>query len=104
MKLAILGYICAGIGVVAGTGILLGLAKFWRRLVPKSASARQAVFLIPAAHWSSFFTLGIANDKDLMRHPIYAAVTGLLWASPAWWFSPQRKQPIAAASNREQAN
>jgi hypothetical protein len=46
----------------------------------------------------SFCCLGIANDADLMVHPINAAVTALMWSSPAllfggillWWLSPQK--------------
>lgn len=93
-------YFSFGIGTGIGSvGALCVLVWIYRkRLMPKTARGKQVSVLIPAALWTSFCFLGIANDSDLMLHPINAAVTALFWASPAflfgwiafWWFSPQR--------------
>lgn len=92
-------------GFMAGAGgvgvLCIVVAVNRKRLIPKSVRGKQISVLLPAALWCSFCFVGIASDSDLMRHPINAAVTAMLWASPAllfggillWWFSPRSSAP-----------
>lgn len=93
------------VGLAAGFGgvgaLCIVVALYWKRFVPKTARGKQLCILLPAVGWSTFCILGIANDMEMMRHPINAAVTALFWVSPAllfggllfWWFSPERSRP-----------
>jgi hypothetical protein len=97
----VLGYLSglAGLGFVV-VRYRRKFISYSKSLVPRSTRAKQLAVLFPVASWCSACCLYQVLDPMLMRHPINAAVTALLFSVPAlifgaislWWLSQGRNK------------
>lgn len=70
-----------------------------KRLIPRTSRTRQLAVLLLVASWCSICCLYQAFDPWMMRHPIDAVATTLLFSAPAiifgavclWWLSQANK-------------
>ena len=70
-----------------------------KKLIPRTLRTKQLAALLLVASWCSVSCLYQLFDPRLMRHPIDAAATALLFSAPAvifgavylWWLSQGNK-------------
>ena len=89
-------------GTAGLVGLLLMVARYWQELrvigaemVPRAIRAKQITVLLSVASWCSGCCLYQALSRNLLRHPVNAAVTALLLSVPVfifgvvclWWVS-----------------
>lgn len=92
----------ASIGLVLLVGAVVALVRFGKTLLryiqktlPRTSGAKQLTVLLAVGAWCTACCLFQALNPTVMRHPINAAVTALLFSVPAlifgavclWWLS-----------------
>ncbi|MGB8480473.1 MAG: tetratricopeptide repeat protein [Acidobacteriaceae bacterium] len=75
------------------------LIGYSMKLIPRTTRAKQLAIVLPVASWCSACCLYQALDPRLIHHPVNAAITALLFSTPAlifgavslWWLSQAKK-------------
>jgi hypothetical protein len=104
------------VGVVSGLLVMhvrlrKKLIGYGKKVIPRTPRTKQFVIVMSVASWCSACCLYQALDPTRMRHPINAAVTALLFSTPAvicgavllWWLSQAQRPTKAKNSGRPAA-
>ncbi len=90
------------VGILGGVsiGIVILIAKWFRRMRPLSAARKQLIWLVLGAVRITVAALIAVNDYELSKHPVNMVFMVLVYSLPAvlfsgigfWWFGKAKQQ------------